>query len=274
MKRIVSLLLVVTIISLYGSSLAEPTDAGIWHKGAFLDEFNQPTNNYYVISDPIKGQFSNSVVTNEDLTAYVFCDAEWNIGLRLMEYGNYDVKNTGKASVLYDLTVLGADDFKFTANGSMAAGSGYIYFYKNSMTSLPDNATGIRSALAAGGTVRFSLVEKEKPVNKYVFSIINADGFDLAFEKTFGLEGYYTKSKDQSIDHIEVNGTKIKIGTIVANESMGKGSVVKIEYTRLPYPHQNEEGYFITVRFDKGGQELGYAMPYDLEWKWITIIQE
>lgn len=67
MKKITLALLLVLVLLAGGIvAYAEPTsDTGIWERRAYVDEFDLPTDEYYISNrEPIVGKFSNSATTD------------------------------------------------------------------------------------------------------------------------------------------------------------------------------------------------------------------
>lgn len=77
MKKIVGICLAVMMM-VFASSIVIAEDStdeyGIWDIDEFVDEFDMPAGEYYIVSDPLYGKFSNSATTNSDVTAFLFCE--------------------------------------------------------------------------------------------------------------------------------------------------------------------------------------------------------
>lgn len=154
----------------------EPQDTGIWTVQAFVDEFNLPTNDYYIVnSTPFSGTFSNSATTNSELKAYIFCSKYKDydvLDVRLLEYGNVRVNNPYSKTRYYDIAVMDCDGKKSYTEGSMYSGS-----YDVSIT----DEQPILDALKKGGIVRLAISEKDNSLTKYVITIEDATGFSAAY---------------------------------------------------------------------------------------------
>ena len=95
-------------------------DFGIWNIRYFVDEFDRPTDDGYVIALTKDGYFSNSATTRSDLTAQVMFEPlasdVWYMQIFLYEYNRSQVLGSWK-TVTYDVTILDGNGEKhhFTA---------------------------------------------------------------------------------------------------------------------------------------------------------------
>ena len=75
MKKFAAALLVFALLVSSAVVWAESettTDTGIWEKRAYVDEFDLPTDEYYISNkEPIVGKFSNSATTDSPLYAFI-----------------------------------------------------------------------------------------------------------------------------------------------------------------------------------------------------------
>lgn len=157
----------------------KPTqDTGVWTMKAYVDEFNLPTNEYYIVNETgFKGTFSNSATTNSVLEAYLFYEGtdKYDIlSIRLLEYGDYRVNNPYSLSRDYNIAVMDADGNKSRVTGIMFSDSYDVYV---------TDEQPILDALKKGGTVRLAITEKEDPLTKYIITIDDAAGFDIAYRQ-------------------------------------------------------------------------------------------
>lgn len=158
-------------------------DNGIWHIEAYVDEFDLPTEETYVVSSQLTGKFSNSTTNNSEVTAYVYCMKEAVTGygvyevisIRLFEYGNYRVQNIFSESKAYDIVVMDNAGSKYYLSGSMLSKGSEIMIGG-------DDAQVIIGALQRGGTVRFAITDNSV-LTKYILTIENADGFDVVYDQ-------------------------------------------------------------------------------------------
>ncbi len=156
----------------------EEQDMGPWILKAYVDEFNLPTDEYYIVNDTaFYGTFSNSATTDSDLKAYVFYepyDSSDFVQIRLFEYGNIRVKNPYSHGRDYDIVIMDNDGNKDYLSGYMSAQSSDILVGGS-------DAQTILDALKKGGTVRFAITESDNSLTKYIITIDDATGFDAAF---------------------------------------------------------------------------------------------
>ncbi|MBQ3574053.1 MAG: hypothetical protein IJA26_00150 [Clostridia bacterium] len=175
------------LFTLSGNSLnigfvVEPNepDTGIWIMRAYVDEFDMPTDDYFIVSSELTGKFSNSATTGSKLTAYIFCNEfsdspKEYIKIRLFEYDSYQVNNPYSDGKFYDVTMMDGAGTKHYLEGWIPSKGADIRVYD-------EDAQTIISALKAGGTVRFAIVPSEKSQDKYSFNIEDASGFDTIFD--------------------------------------------------------------------------------------------
>lgn len=100
----------------------------LWVEGYFVDEFNQPTDDRYVINS-IKylGTFNNSATTNSELTAEVLVTDEEEVEIFLYEYGDNLVKNNSSSKHdEYAVLVRDASGNKTQFVGYIAAGGNRV----------------------------------------------------------------------------------------------------------------------------------------------------
>lgn len=151
-------------------------NTGNWLMLPFVDEFNLPTDDYYVVNDVVfEGTFSNSATNNSLLKAYLFysSDGEYDYpSMRLLEYGEYFVNNIYSDDIEYDIVIMDNDNNKYYLEGTMYSKSDVIYFSDDKI---------VIDALKKGGRVLFAITEKENSLNKYVVTIEDATGFDAIY---------------------------------------------------------------------------------------------
>lgn len=168
-----------------GENLA---DYGNWELAYFVDEFYEPTNEMYVRNKkPFKGLFDNDAVNDKDLSAYVFVDLNVNasvanpenffVWFRLLEYGEFRLKNTTDEGKMYNIRVMDADGTKYVFEGYMNPQQDYI---------TPINSTEcykLIQILQKGGTIRFVITDPENDFVNYRFTIEDATGFASAYAR-------------------------------------------------------------------------------------------
>lgn len=151
-------------------------DTGIWIQRAYVDEFDIPTDWYFIVNDSaIIGEFSNSVTSGSKLEVYIFCEKYSNveedyIKIRMYEYGSHRVNNVTSKSEYYKVTMMDAAGNKYYLEGYIPSKSEDIFV-------ADEDAQTIIRALKAGGTIRFAIAPTEKSLDKYSFVIENASGF-------------------------------------------------------------------------------------------------
>ncbi len=159
---------------------SDSQDVGIWTVKAYVDEFDLPTDDYYIVNeDAFDGTFSNSATTNSTLKAYLFYQAIGVsqgdiVSIRLLEYGNYKVTNPYSTSCDYNIVIMDSGGNKTQLKGRMLPNSYDVYI---------TDTQPILDALREGGTVRFAITEKEDPLTKYIITIDDATGFDVAYRQ-------------------------------------------------------------------------------------------
>lgn len=163
------------------SAAAEPADMGIWMLNAYVDEFDLPTDKYFIVNkNAFSGKFSNSATTDSELKAYVFCEKMDNnveyIDIRLFEYGDYRVNNVFSTTRYYDVVMMDNDGTKYYLVGMIYPESSDVCIMDESAVDI------IITALQKGGTVRFAITEQNNALTKYIFTIDDASGFDAAYD--------------------------------------------------------------------------------------------
>lgn len=81
-KRFITLILLVFLASF---ACAEENHEIIWKLGRYVDDFNDPTGEYFIIGGPYNGEFSNIATNDSELMAYIIVDSEKCL-IRLLEY--------------------------------------------------------------------------------------------------------------------------------------------------------------------------------------------
>lgn len=193
MKKRFALLLILLLLPCW--AIAEGNNTTIitntWNIGEYADEFDLPTGEYYLTTEPIVGTFSNSVTTKEDVKACVYWtemedSTAGRVFIKLFEYGTYPVNNSGSKTKYYDVVMMDVAGNKYTLVGYMLAGSDRIYFddskhypmYKGTNFYVTDNLL-VGNKLLGVGTIRFSITERNDSLTRYVITFENA-GFSDA----------------------------------------------------------------------------------------------
>ena len=149
---------------------------GIFSTGYYVDEFNMPTSEGYVVNETyISGKFSNSATTDSLLYVQVLVDKE-DITIFLYEYGRHLVKNSSSRYVdEYDITMRTADGTKQNLTGTIYCGGDRLFIddkYEKT----------VLNALKSGETVSFYIVQSDYTTSTYLFSV-NTSNFAKEYEK-------------------------------------------------------------------------------------------
>lgn len=181
MKKGISFLLLIALLLTSTVSFAESTvDTGIWERRAYVDEFDLPTDEYYISNkEPIVGKFSNSATTDSELLVWLYLDAGL-FRIKLLEYGDHVVKNSYSNTKTYSVAFMAPDESKYYWKGYMFSGSDTIAIdlYEcidgNFTTTYEDALIGV---FCQDGPVRFAITEEDSPTTKYSFVIDDATGY-------------------------------------------------------------------------------------------------
>ena len=275
MKRAVSLFLFLAMLfSIAGSTVSAVAET-IWNKVAYVDEFDMPIDKYFISTPRLTGHFSNSVVQKENLAVLLgverdsgqtLSDAHFIIKISLYEYDDNMVTNPFSKTKDYDLLFMGEDGNKQTVSGYMPAGSNTIIFADGNALR-GDAAAPIVKTLMKGGTVRFALTEHDNKLVKYVFTIPDAGGFEVALKEILGVGdgSYHPENVDDSVT-MEIGGKTIRVGTKVKDRAQGNGVIAEIKPEGSGWPN-----VFITF---ESGKTFGYNFPAQVESGQIQILDD
>ncbi|MCT7466253.1 hypothetical protein N5T78_06655 [Aliarcobacter cryaerophilus] len=152
-------------------------NTGMWEVKYYVDQFGEPTKNYYITNkNPINGYFSNSATRNSELKVE-FLNDEYDVAIQLYEYaGNNPVK--AYSSEDYTIYVKDKDGETYILDGWMGTGSDRLIF-----SNIPSKASNkiVKNVLMKGGTIQFRIVENKYGLSKYSFTLTNADWYDNAY---------------------------------------------------------------------------------------------
>lgn len=153
---------------------------GKWTVRYYVDAFNQPTDEWYIITkSTISGTFSNSATTNSNLGVEVLYDFEGEITFFLYEYGRSQVKNSSSRYVdEYDITMRAADGTDYSLTGTIYCGGDRLFIddaYRNI----------VLNALRGEGTVSFLIVKSDRTTTQYLFSV-EASNFGEVYQEQMG----------------------------------------------------------------------------------------
>ena len=146
-----------------------PAAEGIWAVEYYVDDFDQPTDKWYISTDnSVEGNFSNSATTKSELNVLMAVDNEEDktrIAIFLYEYGRNLVKNSSTEYVdKYDVTMRTADGTDHSMTGTIYCGADRVFIDDEYVDEVLD-------AMKGEGTVSFHLVDSERTTSTYLFSI-------------------------------------------------------------------------------------------------------
>lgn len=137
---------------------------GIWEMYYYVDEFNEPTEDWYIVNnDPVTGTFSNSATTNSDLALLVTYDYQNRIAFILYEYGKYQVKNVWDTEA-YRIVMR-------TPDGTDHEMKGYIYENGDRLVLDDSYVDDVISALTGDGEISFYMQSERHETTRYLFTI-------------------------------------------------------------------------------------------------------
>jgi len=138
---------------------------GIFSIGYYVDEFNQPTKDGYVVNNSyITGSFSNSATTDSLLNVQVLADKD-DIAFFLYEYGRNTVKNSSSRYVEeYKITMKLADGTKHNMTGTIYCGDDRLF-----VDSIYEST--VLNALKSGEQVSFYIEKADRTVVTYLFTV-------------------------------------------------------------------------------------------------------
>lgn len=152
---------------------------GIFTTGYYVDEFNQPTKDGYVVNENyIVGTFSNSATTDSKLNVQVLVDKK-DITIFLYEYGRSLVKNSSSRYVEeYDIVMKTADGTKQNLKGTIYCGGDRLFINDK-------YESKVLTALKSGEKVSFYIVQSERTTTTYLFTV-NSSNFGEEYKKLVG----------------------------------------------------------------------------------------
>ena len=158
------------------SEAAAAVQAEYWYQDYYVDDFNQPTDQWYVTTEKyFSGTFSNSAVSDADLAVKVMADFEKDVTIFLYEYNRNQVKNSSEYyDDTYSITMRTADGTDHNLTGTLYCGDDRIFI---------DDAyvDEVLAALEGEENVSFYIVNNERTVENYLFTIIPSN-FKTVYE--------------------------------------------------------------------------------------------
>lgn len=154
-----------------GSTGTTEEKSALWETYYYVDDFNQPTNDYYVgNSTYFLGTFSNSATTDSSLLVDIIVDTE-DVTIFLYEYGSHQVKNN---SSYYDDTY----NIKMrTANGTTYSFTGTMYCGDDRIFVEESYISKVISALCQTGNanISFYIEDAERTTTNYLFTAVSSN---------------------------------------------------------------------------------------------------
>ena len=161
---------------------------GMWKVGYFVDEFGDPTDVAYIRNkNYIKGVFSNSATTNEELIAG-FIITKTSVSIQLYEYaGNHPVKGITRLDSDYIILVK-HNSSKLKLYGKNTSDRVTLitkithrdYLSRGDFKSHMISKEKLLDALKEGGSLSFVITQGG---STYKFKIDDSTGFDVAYRQ-------------------------------------------------------------------------------------------
>lgn len=147
---------------------------GDWRIDYYVDDFNQPTDEWYITEDEyLVGTFSNSATTNSKLYANVMVDLDDNVMIFLYEYGSRQVKNSSERYWdEYNITMRTPDGADHKITGTMYCGDDRVNI---------DDAyiDEVLTALKGEGNVMFRIENADRTVESYLIEVATSNFAEL-----------------------------------------------------------------------------------------------
>ena len=137
----------------------EPANPQTWSKNFYVDDFDEPTDEWYV-SRSFLGTFSNS---DSRLKGDILID-ENDISIFLYEYYTHQVKNPYSRSESYVINVRLED-------GTTKEFKGCIYSEGDRIMVSDSNFKSLKNLLVNSGNIKFYIYEEDNSVTHYLFEI-------------------------------------------------------------------------------------------------------
>lgn len=141
-------------------------NAPVWQCSAYVDEFEQPTDEKFVTNiDTIYGKFSNSATTDSSLAVQILADKTSGIGIVLWEYGRNQVKNAFSYADEYSITIRYADGSKESFTGVIYGGGG------DRIMVTGDSADILLNALRGDSDFSLYIADSSNAATNYLFTL-------------------------------------------------------------------------------------------------------
>ncbi len=147
---------------------------GNWALSYYVDEFKQPTEEWYIGNTTrFTGVFSNSATEDSLLTADVLVDYEKDVCFFLYEYGSSLVKNySDRFSEENTILMRTADGTDHHLTGTLYGGGDRIFIDDPYMEE-------VLTALRGEGSIRFYLQNDDRTLETYLFTVEPSNFGDL-----------------------------------------------------------------------------------------------
>lgn len=133
-----------------------------WEKKFYVDDFQQPTSEWFLVTEIYDGKFSNSATTNSQLAVAVTIDDD-HLCFILYEYGSHQVKNIHSKAEYYTVSVRDSFGNTYDYNGYIPSSADRITFDYSTASSIIN--------LMSSGDVSVYIKENDTPTSTYLFTI-------------------------------------------------------------------------------------------------------
>lgn len=235
-NKMLVLFLILSLIMSITPVIAETTaDTGIWENRAYVDDFGDPTDEYYYTAK-MSGSFSNSATTDSEATATIIIDQsneDSSVALIIYEYGNQQVKNPYSSAQEYEIKIKDSYGTVHTYSGYMY--SDRLYIYDSEYCSW----SPVEDIFARGGRIQFAIHPVDNKLTKYSFTIEDATGYANLFPITsvgeFSEGLAYYKRHNRYYGFMNTDGTEVLPCRYVSSNSFRQG----LAYTKLAESQPN-----------------------------------
>ena len=154
-----------------GSSTSDSAELNTcWEKDFYVDEFDEPTDDWYIRGTNDTGavtnaKFSNSATSNSELLVQILVDSE-EVTIFLYEYGSNQLKNSSSYSDdTFSITLRSASGEESSFKGTLY-GNGGDRIYLNKA-----GRKAIKKALKGDEAFKLYIVEDDMQTSTYLFSV-------------------------------------------------------------------------------------------------------
>ncbi len=148
------------------SETTASTVSELWSADYYVDDFDEPTDEWFILNNSLfTGTFSNSATTDSKLTVQALIDCNKEIVFFLYEYGRNQVKNSSENYVdEYKITMRTADGKDHNITGTVYCGGDRLFIDEQHVDT-------VLKAIKGEGDVKFRIVNKERTVETYLFTL-------------------------------------------------------------------------------------------------------